>query len=53
MTATTPSHPVEPDSGEPHDDSAPNTSQQPVEPEFGPMQPPGEPDDPGVKAPHP
>ncbi|WP_186510723.1 hypothetical protein [Caenimonas sedimenti] len=31
---------------------APNTSQLPVEPEFGQMPPPNEPEDPGVKPPH-
>lgn len=29
----------------------PNPTQLPVEPEFGPMLPPGEPEDPGVQTP--
>ena len=54
MNATKqPHHPVEPDpEGHEADDPAPNPSQLPVEPEFGPMLPPGEPDEPGVTAPH-
>ncbi len=47
-----PVHPVEPDlppaEGEP---KAPNPTHLPVEPEFGPMLPPAEPEDPGVKPP--
>jgi hypothetical protein len=45
-------HPVEPelppDGDEP---TMPNPSHLPVEPEFGPMLPPAEPEDPGVKTP--
>jgi hypothetical protein len=53
-TAHTPGHPVEPEPIGPggDDDGAPNPTQLPVEPEFGRMLPPGEPDDPGVKPPH-
>jgi hypothetical protein len=36
----------------PVDDAAPNPTQLPVEPEFGPMLPPGEPEEPGVATPH-
>ena len=53
MTATTPNHhPAEPDPVDTGDQAAPNPSQLPIEPEFGPMLPPGEPDEPGVQAPH-
>jgi len=31
--------------------AAPNPTHLPVEPEFGPMLPPGEPEDPGVQPP--
>lgn len=45
--------PVEPDSspaeGEP---AAQNPTHLPVEPEFGPVLPPAEPEDPGAKPPH-
>lgn len=48
-----PIHPIEPEplspTGEP---ASPNPTQLPVEPEFGPLLPPGEPEDPGVKPPH-
>lgn len=45
-------HPVEPEPLQPDDDpGAPNPSHLPVEPEFGPMPPPAEPEDPGVKPP--
>jgi hypothetical protein len=50
---TTPHHPVEPDpEGHDADDPAPNPTQLPIEPEFGPMLPPGEPDEPGAQSPH-
>jgi hypothetical protein len=54
MTASTPpTHPVEPDpQGPQSDEAAPNPTQLPVEPEFGPLLPPGEPEDPGVQHPH-
>lgn len=45
-------HPVEPEPEQPADDAALNPTQLPVEPEFGPMLPPGEPEDPGVTPPH-
>ena len=47
-------HPVEPDETDEstQDPGAPNPSRLPVEPEFGPMQPPAEPEDPAVKHPH-
>lgn len=52
MSATH-THPVQPEpSQEEGDTDAPNPSQLPVEPEFGPMLPPSEPEDPGVKPPH-
>jgi hypothetical protein len=45
-------HPVEPEPLSPDDESgADNPSHLPVEPEFGPMLPPAEPEDPGVKPP--
>jgi hypothetical protein len=48
-----PFHPHKPEppapEQEPHE---PNPTQLPVEPEFGPMLPPAEPEDPTVKAPH-
>lgn len=46
-------HPVEPeDSDEPaHEPAAPNPTRLPVEPEFGPLLPPAEPEDPVVKPP--
>jgi hypothetical protein len=45
-------HPVEPEPapGTP-EQPTPNPTHLPVEPEFGPMLPPGEPEDPGVKPP--
>ena len=47
-------HPVEPEPLSPGPEpAAPNPSQLPVEPDFGPMAPPAEPEDPGVKHPHP
>lgn len=49
---STPTHPAEPEPLAPEDDATPNPTQLPVEPEFGPMLPPGEPDDPGVTHPH-
>ncbi len=48
---STPTHPVEPDPQIPDGTGAPNPTQLPIEPEFGPMLPPGEPDDPGVQHP--
>lgn len=51
-TSTTPKHPGQPEPQEDAADSAaPNPTQLPVEPEFGPMLPPGEPEDPGVQRP--
>lgn len=51
-TSPTPTHPVEPEPSQPEGDtSAPNPTQLPVEPEFGPALPPAEPEDPGVKRP--
>jgi hypothetical protein len=48
-----PTHPVEPDALPSEGQSpAPNPTHLPVEPEFGPMLPPAEPEDPGVKPPH-
>lgn len=46
-------HPVEdePVAPAPAQPPAPNPTQLPVEPEFGPMLPPGEPEDPGVTPP--
>lgn len=45
-------HPVEPESPpEGPEPETPNPSHLPVEPDFGPMLPPAEPEDPGVKAP--
>lgn len=46
-------HPVEPEPMPPEDaePSAPNTSHLPVEPEFAPLQPPAEPEDPKGKPP--
>ena len=44
-------HPAQPEPVE-NDEDAPNTSQQPVEPEFGQALPPAEPEDPGTKPPH-
>jgi hypothetical protein len=54
MPATTPvHHPVEPDpEGQEADDAAQNPTQLPIQPEFGPLLPPGEPEDPGAKQPH-
>ncbi|HEY8360627.1 MAG TPA: hypothetical protein VIL30_24490 [Ramlibacter sp.] len=50
---STPTHPVEPEPMSPEgEDGTPNPTQLPVQPEFGPMLPPGEPDDPGVTHPH-
>lgn len=51
-TSPTPTHPVEPDPSPTEGDrSAPNPTQLPVEPEFGPALPPTEPEDPGVQRP--
>lgn len=48
-----PTHPVEPDAEPAQADTpAPNPSQLPVEPEFGPLVPPGEPEDAHPKPPH-
>lgn len=48
----TPSHPVEPEPSAPESDTAePNSSQLPVEPEFGQALPPAEPEDPGAQKP--
>ena len=49
-----PVHPVETDPLVPPEGEtgAPNPTHLPVEPEFGPMLPAAEPDDPGVKPPH-
>lgn len=45
-------HPVEPDPLPAEGEApAPNPTHLPVEPEFGPMLPPAEPEDPGVKPP--
>lgn len=46
-------HPVEPDPSPPAgpDPQNPNPTRLPVEPEFGPQLPPGEPEDPLVKPP--
>jgi hypothetical protein len=45
-------HPVEPDLQPAEQESgAPNPSQLPVEPEFAPVLPPAEPEDPGVPRP--
>jgi hypothetical protein len=52
MTATTPTHPVEPEPYPPGDAPANNPTQLPVEPEFGQALPPAEPEDPGVAKPH-
>lgn len=52
MTHNQPTHPVEPDpSPQETDRPAGNPTQLPVEPEFGEMQPPAEPEDPGVSRP--
>lgn len=47
-----PVHPVEPDPLAPDGETAPNPTHLPVEPEFGPLLPPAEPEDPGAKPPH-
>jgi hypothetical protein len=48
-----PIHPVEPEPLSPSDEpAAPNPTHLPVEPEFGPLLPPSEPEDPGAKKPH-
>jgi len=49
-----PIHPTKPDPAPPPEDdgAAPNPSQLPVEPEFGPMLPPAEPQEPFAKPPH-
>lgn len=47
-----PFHPVEPEQQPEGDSPAPNPTQLPVEPEFGPLLPPAEPEDPGAKPPH-
>jgi hypothetical protein len=54
MNSTTPvHHPVEPEPvGPAADDAAANPTQLPIQPEFGPMLPPGEPEDPGAQQPH-
>jgi hypothetical protein len=46
-------HPVEPETpdDEPADSGAPNPTRLPVEPEFGPMPPAAEPEDPTVHKP--
>jgi hypothetical protein len=45
-------HPAEPEPLPPDPQPpAPNPSRLPIEPEFGPMLPPGEPEDPGVQPP--
>ena len=47
-----PTHPVEPEPWQPGGDTpAPNPTQLPVEPEFGPALPQPEPEDPGVPRP--
>lgn len=47
-------HPVEPEEPEPGTNpGAPNPTRLPVEPEFGPMEPPSEPEDPGGHRPSP
>lgn len=51
MTTHTPAQP-DPAAPEDEETGAPNTSQLPIEPEFGPMAPPSEPEDPGVKPSH-
>ena len=51
--STPPTHqPREPEHEEPIDEAATNPTQLPVQPEFGPMLPPGEPEDPGAARPH-
>lgn len=45
-----PNHPVEPEQQHEADSPAPNPTQLPVEPEFGPLLPPAEPEDPGPGA---
>jgi hypothetical protein len=47
-------NPHEQPGGPEHDGvpGTPNPTQLPVEPEFGPMLPPAEPEDPGVKPPN-
>jgi len=52
LSATSHRPPGQPEPTDSDDEAAPNTSQQPVEPEFGPELPPAEPEDPGVKPPH-
>lgn len=48
-----PIYPVEPEPLEPDGEPAqPNPNHLPIEPDFGPMLPPGEPEDPGAKPPH-
>ena len=49
-----PIHPVEPEAQPPSGDppAMPNPTHLPVEPEFGPLLPPGEPEEPGAKPPH-
>lgn len=47
-----PIHPVEPDSTPAsREPGQPNPTHLPVEPEFGPMLPPAEPENPGAKPP--
>jgi hypothetical protein len=53
MNATSPhTHPVEPEPSQSETDTpAPNTTQLPVEPEFGQALPQAEPEEPGVPKP--
>lgn len=45
-------HPAQPEPVAGEEDAAPNPTQLPVEPEFGTMRPPTEPDDPsGIQPP--
>lgn len=44
-------HPVEPEPEPGDEDGAPNPSHLPVEPEFAPVLPPVEPEEPGGKPP--
>jgi hypothetical protein len=45
-------HPPQPETESAEDEpAAPNTSQLPIEPEFGPLPPPQEPEDPGADPP--
>ena len=47
----TPHHPQPVPAPQEEETAAPNTTQLPIEPEFGQMPPPVEPEDPGVKPP--